>query len=364
MKLSIIILNYNVRYFLELCLKSVQAATKQLNAEIIVVDNYSTDDSCAMVKTLFPEITLIQNDVNYGFSKGNNIGVAKASGDYLCFLNPDTVVAEDTFEKLLEFAEQKRNLGILGCKLIDGSGNFLPESKRNIPKIGTAFKKLLGFSKHYYATQIEEHAIQKVDVLTGAFMILKRNVFHTIGGFDEQYFMYGEDIDLSYCSLKHGFENYYFGKTTVLHFKGESTIKDAIYAMRFFGAMKIFYTKHFKRNILLDLLVFLGIKCFKLSRRSSRGNQPRPQMYLLHSNKLNDNLQKVLNYKLILNKEGFAYQNDVQVIFDANYLKYKEIISQIEQHASKATFKILPNNTHFILGSNSSFGRGEILTFQ
>mgnify|MGYP000666354332 CR=1 FL=1 len=130
MKLSVVILNYNVSHFLELCLRSVEAAISNIDAEIIVVDNHSPDNSCEMIKQLFPNIKLIENKTNDGFSKGNNIGVQQAKGEYLCILNPDTVVAEDTFEIMLNFAETKSDLGILGCKLVDGSGQFLPESKQ------------------------------------------------------------------------------------------------------------------------------------------------------------------------------------------------------------------------------------------
>lgn len=340
------------------------AATRNLDAEIIVVDNNSPDDSCAMVKALFPEVILIDNEENFGFSKGNNIGVTKACGKYVCFLNPDTVVAEDTFQKVLEFAEQKRNLGILGCKLIDGSGKFLPESKRNFPSLGIALKKFLGFSEQYYASDINENDTKKVAVLTGAFMVLKKEVFHKIGGFDEAYFMYGEDIDLSYCSLKYGFENYYFGKTTILHFKGESTIKDAVYAMRFFDAMKIFYTKHFKRNRLLDFMVFCIINFFKLTRRPTRKKPKIPKHYLLHSNKLNKDLNWLLEHKTTLQKVGIDYNMDAQIIFNANYLSYQEIINKIENNTSNSTFKILPANANFILGSPKATNRGEVLTFR
>ena len=156
MKLSVIILNYNVKYFLELCLRSVETAISNIDAEIIVVDNNSEDGSCYMVKDLFPNVKLIENKENYGFSKGNNIGVSQAKGDYLCILNPDTVVAEDTFLKLLEFSENKIKLGIVGCKLINGRGEFLPESKRKIPYVNAAFKKLIGNTDDYYANNINE----------------------------------------------------------------------------------------------------------------------------------------------------------------------------------------------------------------
>jgi GT2 family glycosyltransferase len=173
-----------VRYFLELCLQSVEAAVAGLEAEIIVVDNNSKDESCAMIEEKFPKVKLIANKDNSGFSKGNNIGVAQAKGEYICILNPDTVVAEDTFRALLNFANKQNNLGIVGCKLIDGNGDFLPESKRNIPVPKIAIQKALGNAKNYYANHIKENEIAKADVFVGAFMLMKRKVYNQVNGFD------------------------------------------------------------------------------------------------------------------------------------------------------------------------------------
>ena len=245
MELSVVILNYNVKFFLELCLKSVEQSITSIDAEIIVVDNDSSDDSCDMVKQKFPSVTLISNKENVGFAKANNQGVKIAKGEYVCILNPDTVIAEDTFIKLLEFAKTKSDIGAIGCKLIDGSGKFLPESKRNVPVVKVALQKLFGNGKNYYANHLNENETGKVDVLVGAFMFLKRDVYIKVKGFDEDYFMYGEDIDLSYKLLQSGFQNYYFGETTCIHYKGESTAKDKKYTERFYKAMKLFYKKHF-----------------------------------------------------------------------------------------------------------------------
>ena len=209
MKLSVIILNYNVRYFLEACIKSVQAAIAGIDAEIIVIDNNSPDDSCDMMQLTFPEIQLIANTKNVGFAKANNQGVNIAKGEYICILNPDTIVAENTFAQLLTFAENKGNLGAIGCKLIDGSGAFLPESKRNIPTPKVSIKKILGNKNSGYYSNLDENKIGKVEILVGAFMLMKKSVYKAVAGFDEDYFMYGEDIDLSYKIIKAGFQNYY-----------------------------------------------------------------------------------------------------------------------------------------------------------
>ena len=196
MQLSVIILNYNVRYFLEQCVLSVQNALETIDGEIIVIDNNSPDDSCTIMKQRFPNVKLIQNSENVGFPKGNNIGVAQAKGKYICILNPDTVVAEDMFTKVLAFAQQQSDLGIVGCKLIDGAGNFLPESKRGVPTPWVAFTKITGLYKlfsgtfgKYYAQHLNENQTGKVDILVGAFMFLKRDLYLEVGGFDEDCFM-------------------------------------------------------------------------------------------------------------------------------------------------------------------------------
>ncbi|AUS04266.1 glycosyltransferase family 2 protein [Pseudotamlana carrageenivorans] len=367
MKLSVVILNYNVRHFLELCLKSVQAATVAIDSEIIVVDNNSEDDSCQMVKTLFPDVILIEEKTNGGFSKGNNIGVARAKGEYLCILNPDTVVAEDTFLELLEFSETKVDLGIVGCKLINGSGFFLPESKRNIPYVNVALKKICGHSKTYYANQISKEEIGEVEILVGAFMFLKREVYNKVGGFDEDYFMYGEDIDLSYKVLQAGYKNYYFGKTSVIHYKGESTLRDKNYARRFFGAMQIFYKKHFKSNAIFDFVVWIGIKFFYLLRKVPNVSKKQIQTYYFVSKTRNLSLEKILDRPVLLKSDLKTVETEVEVIFDGNFLSFKEIIQFIESSFSQnkvLTYKILPNNSEFIIGSDNGLARGEIISLK
>ncbi|MDG5492058.1 glycosyltransferase family 2 protein [Psychroserpens sp. SPM9] len=366
MKLSVVILNYNVRHFLELCLRSVEAATRHLEAEIIVVDNLSQDDSCAMVKRLFPEVLLIENSENYGFSKGNNIGVDQAKGDYVCILNPDTVVAEDTFEILLKFSEAQKKSGIVGCRLIDGQGKFLPESKRNIPKPGVAIKKMLGWSKSYYASHLDAKAIGPVSVFVGAFMLLPKAVYQKVNGFDEDYFMYGEDIDLSYKVSQAGYTNWYNGEVAIIHYKGESTLKDKTYAKRFYGAMQIFYNKHFKSNSVFDLLVWLGIKIMPLLQGDSKKEKQCIDDYRLVSLEMHIGLKSVLTTDLKLQSHLKNYEHNTEYILDNNQLSFKSIIQILSDTPKNcsATFKILPKNSNFIIGSNSSKSRGEVITFK
>lgn len=379
MKLSVIILNYNVRYFLEQCLISVQDAIQNLDAEIIVVDNNSYDDSCEMVKTRFPNVILIENTENSGFPKGNNIGVAQAQGDYLCILNPDTVVAEDTFTKVLAFAEKQSNLGIVGCKLIDGTGNFLPESKRGIPTPFVAFTKVTGlykisnFFNKYYAAHLSENQTGAVEILVGAFMVIKKETYLEVGGFDENCFMYSDDIDLSYMVLKTGKSNYYFHETSVVHYKGESTVRDGLYMKRFREAMDFFYKKHFRVSKGFDLFMKTGAFFFSIVKKSQAvDSKINPSHYILVSNdeKLALSVEKLLGKKVkriseasknTINSLLGAVKGTVEIIFDNNSLAYAEIIAAMEINKNQGfTFKILPKQSDFIIGSNSSNDRGEI----
>jgi len=384
MTLSVIILNYNVRYFLELCVLSVQKAIQNLDAEIIVIDNNSSDESCAMMKQLYPNIKLIENKENSGFPKGNNIAVKEAKGEYICILNPDTVVAEDTFEKVLAFAEKQKDLGIVGCKLIDGTGNFLPESKRGIPTPWVAFTKIFGLYKvfpesslfnKYYAQHLDENQTGRVDILVGAFMVMKRELYNELEGFDENCFMYADDIDLSYRALLSQKHNYYFHETTVIHYKGESTVKDATYMKHFREFMNFFYKKHFKQSVFFNLMARFGAFYFsvvKLFQAKPKAKFP-PEAYLLISDnesiriKLEHNLQKnvkraVLENGKIVFSQSFSEQQNAEVILDTHYLNFKEAIAFLETQKNKSfTFKLLPAQHDFIIGSNSSNEKGEVV---
>ncbi|PTX59013.1 GT2 family glycosyltransferase [Kordia periserrulae] len=367
MKLSVIILNYNVRYFLEACIRSVQAAIAEMDAEIIVVDNNSPDDSCEMMKTTFPNIQLIANNENVGFAKANNQAVKVANGEYVCILNPDTIVAEDTFTQLLTFAENTENLGSVGCKLVDGSGAFLPESKRNIPTPMVSVKKIMGSKNSGYYSELHKDEIGKVDILVGAFMLMKKAVYDSVGGFDEDYFMYGEDIDLSYKIKKAGFQNYYYGNTTVIHYKGESTLKDKTYAKRFYGAMQLFYKKHFKRNLLYDVAVTLGAKLIPLLSKGESKTLKEIQSYIFISDS-EERFKQIEN--VYREKKGVRVQNlghlfseiknkkHIEIVLDTHFVDYKTSIQIIEKQFGY--YKILPKNSTFILGSDSSKNRGEV----
>ena len=241
------------------------------SAEVFVVDNNSVDGSVAMVKEKFPWVQLIENKVNVGFSRANNQAIKKAKGEYVLLLNPDTVVEDDTFEKVIKFMDSHPDAGGLGVKMVDGSGRFLPESKRGLPTPSTAFYKMFGLSKlfphsktfsKYHLGYLDNNKIHKVDVLAGAFMLLRKSVLEKTGLLDESFFMYGEDIDLSYRITKAGYNNYYFPETRIIHYKGESTKKSSVnYVIVFYNAMVIFAKKHFtgKNARLLTMLINVAI---------------------------------------------------------------------------------------------------------
>lgn len=390
MQLSIVIVNYNVRYFLEQCLLSVQAALQGIEGEIIVVDNVSKDDSCKMVKEVFPDVVLIENTENVGFSKANNQGVAIAKGKYVLILNPDTVVVEDTFSKILYQAEQMPNLGILGVKLVDGTGKFLPESKRGLPTPKVSFNKMFGISSpekgKYYATHLSEEESGTIDILVGAFMLIERNKYLEVGGFDEDYFMYGEDIDLSYKMLKKAYKNYYYAKTQIIHYKGESTAKNAKYLNNFYGAMRIFYKKHFKLNIFYDFSMNMGIHFWKLikSFQVQKSQKPTtPSINILyigsenaifeglikHYSKSKVHLFAVCETRVISRYDDLEkIENEIkekkidEIIFDNQSNEFGKIMFYMTSLKDRGIkFKIHPKNTNFIIGSNDKDGKGEVV---
>ena len=282
MKLSVIIVNYNVEHFLEQALNSVFKALRNVEGEVFVVDNNSADGSLAMLASKFPQVHVIANKENVGFAKANNQAIRISQGEYVLLLNPDTVVEEDTFEKCIRFMDETPDAGGLGVKMVNGKGEFLPESKRGIPLPSVAFYKLFGLSKlfpnsrkfgSYHLTYLSNDEIHSVEVLAGAFMMLRKSVLDEIGLLDEDYFMYGEDIDLSYRILKGGYKNYYFPETRIIHYKGESTKTGSLnYVHVFYKAMQIFAKKHFSQknarlyNVLINCAIWFRASLAALKR--------------------------------------------------------------------------------------------------
>lgn len=255
MKLSVIIVNYNVKHFLEQCLNSVRKATQHVDAEVWMVDNNSVDQSVEMVREKFPEVLVIANKDNPGFSVANNQAIRKSKGEYVLLLNPDTIVEEMTFKKVVDFMDQHEDAGGLGVKMVDGNGNFLPESKRGLPTPAVAFYKIFGLASifpkskifgKYHLGYLDKEETNEIEVLSGAFMLMRKKTLDKVGLLDETFFMYGEDIDLSYRITLGGYKNYYFPETRIIHYKGESTKKASVsYVFTFYQAMVIFAKKHF-----------------------------------------------------------------------------------------------------------------------
>ena len=319
MQLSVIIVNYNVKYFLEQCLCSVIKACKNITAEIIVVDNNSTDGSRDFLIQRFPAVNFIWNSVNVGFAKANNQALANAKGEYVLFLNPDTIVPEDCFENCIRFFQSKQQAGALGVRMIDGSGKFLKESKRAFPSPLTSLYKLTGLTKlfprsrvfgKYHLGHLSEKENHEVDVLAGAFMMLSKPVLEKVQGFDDTFFMYGEDIDFSWRIQEAGFKNYYFPQTTIIHFKGESAQKDVpAYIHRFYEAMQLFVKKHYRHRRGIKLLMKPAIHVSKL------------MAYLLYYSK------KILSRKKIMKPE----ERETIVVADQQY--FNEMIGLIKHAA-------------------------------
>ncbi|MCB2221959.1 MAG: glycosyltransferase family 2 protein [Bacteroidetes bacterium] len=286
MKLSIVIVNYNVKYFLEQCLHSVRKAIEGLEAEVLIVDNNSVDGSVEMLHEKFPEFNTLANDENLGFSKANNLAIKQSKGEFILLLNPDTVVEDDTFRKIIDFMDSHPDAGGLGVKMVDGKGVFLPESKRGLPTPWVAFYKIFGLSRlfpkskvfgKYHLGYLDKNQTSEVEILSGAFMLLRKTVLDTIGYLDETFFMYGEDIDLSYRIIKAGYKNYYFPETRIIHYKGESTKKSSInYVLVFYNAMIIFARKHFSTqnarslSFLINLAIYFRAFLAILNRFFSR----------------------------------------------------------------------------------------------
>lgn len=255
---------------MEVCLHSVLRATNGMQAEVIVVDNSSVDDSCQMVREQFPEVVLIENKDNKGFSKANNQGVAIAKGEYILFLNPDTVVPEDCLKALTGYMDEHPEAGSIGPRIIDGKGVYAPDGKKSFPSLSVAIFKTTGINKvfkkspyfnKYYAVHIGEYETAPVDVLSGCCMMVRTNVLSEIGGaFDEDYFMYCEDVDLAYRIQQAGYQNIYYPETTIIHYKGESTRKATLSYVRIFNeALSLFVKKHYSKQNARMFILFINI---------------------------------------------------------------------------------------------------------
>jgi GT2 family glycosyltransferase len=255
-KLSVIIVSYNVKYFLRQCLQSVERALQGIEGEVWVVDNASVDGSVEMVQSEFPWVQLISNNTNVGFAKANNQAIRQARGRYILLLNPDTIVQEDTFHKVLDFFAGHPEAGAVGVKIIDGRGQFAYDSRRDFPSGWNIFTKITGLYRlwpksrllgGYHLTYASENVTMPVPVLLGAFMCMPKKILDEVGLLDERFFMYAEDIDLCYRITRAGYVNYYLPTTQIIHFKGESTkLHSLSYVLAFYKASLQFIQKHYR----------------------------------------------------------------------------------------------------------------------
>lgn len=268
-ELSVIIVNYNVKAFLQNCLLSIKKATEKISTEIIVIDNASDDGSIELVKKNFPEVNLIESKQNLGFSKANNLGLKISKGKYICLINPDTIVEEDTFLELVNFMNTQPEVGLAGCKILNPDGTFQLACRRSFPTPWVAFTKIVGLSKlfpksklfaRYNLTYLDENKSYEVDAVSGSFMFLRREIYDKIGGLDETFFMYGEDLDFCFRVKKAGYKVYYVHSTKIIHFKGESTKRSNIDELKhFYDAMRLFVRKHFSSSWIVEALLRFAI---------------------------------------------------------------------------------------------------------
>jgi len=253
MELSVIIVNFNAGEYLRKCLNSVITAAEKIDHEVFVVDNNSSDGSVEMIGNEFPSVKLIPNKINSGFSAANNQAIRQSTGQFVLILNPDTIVESDTFSKCIEFMNNHPDAGAIGINMSDGEGNYLPESKRAFPSLSAAFFKISGWAylfpkskllNRYYLPQVDYNETSPTEVISGAFMFIRRKALDSSGLFDEDFFMYGEDIDLSYRLMQTGFKNYYFPEVKIIHFKGKCTSTDNYKdVINFYNAMRIYVGK-------------------------------------------------------------------------------------------------------------------------
>lgn len=349
MKVSIVIVSYNAPYHLQLCLDSCLKALLKIEGEIIVVDNNSTNRLIDLFKNDFPEVRFILNSENIGFAKANNLGVEHARGEYVLILNPDTFLPENFFTEVINLYEVQDRIGFLGVRLIDAAGNFHPESKRNIPTAYNSFSKL--FSRitsskknNYYKVEVDEFETAEVEILVGCCMFALKSIYVEVGGFDPCYFMYGEDIDLSFSAEKAGYNNFYHGKVTVLHYKGESTKRDKKYYKVFFNAMKIFLKKYYRENPFEYTVLLMGIKlkyylsmmqyCMKKKLKTEECLPLKNELYWLSESSELDN--KTLGENIVLSTNKFSYH---------------EILTILTQHnSSQKSFYIQSEKRDFVIG--------------
>lgn len=366
MKLSVIIVNYNVKYFLEQCLFSVNKALESINAEIWVVDNQSTDNSYAYLHKKFPQVKFILNSQNLGFARANNQALENARGEYVLFLNPDTILPEDCLSKSLQFIASQQGAGAMGIRMIDGAGRYLKESKRGFPTPWVALCKMSGLTRlfpasslfaKYYLGHLPAGQDHRVEALSGAFMLVKRSILEKTGGFDERFFMYAEDIDLSFRIHKAGYQNYYFSGSTIIHFKGESTKKDKRYVKLFYNAMKLFVEKHYQglstRLLAAVLQAGIGLRALVAGVAETKFAEQESEIPSFFSAVGDEASIRELAGSLEIRPDTAH-----RIYCTGQQFSYRQAIQKIESCNNKASFYVHGAGSGSVVGSGSSKTRG------
>ena len=347
MKLSVVIVNYNVCHYIEQCIYSVQKATCDMDCEIFVVDNHSADGSVDYLKQRFgSQINLIECNHNGGFAKANNLAIRQSKGEYVLLLNPDTFVGEDCLKMVVDFMDEHPKAGGAGVMMHNADGTVARESRRGLPTPFVSLLKMLGFTQHYYMSHLSWNEPGRIDVISGAFFMLRREALNNVGFLDEDFFMYGEDIDLSYRLLKGGYENWYV-PANVVHYKGESTQKTSYrYVHVFYQAMLIFFRKHYGH---LTFLVTLPIKLaiyframmalammanWRLRKYMGLVNRVVSPIYVLKGGSaMKKSCEEILTRKGLSYKKDFVDKNNVCIVYDADTFSYEDIIRLAKENA-------------------------------
>lgn len=393
MDLSVIIVSFNVRYFLEQCLHSVERALAGMEGEVIVLDNLSADGSLDYLRPRFPHVRFISTGSNLGFAAASNRGLSEARGRYILFLNPDTIIPEDSLVSALRFFREHPDCGGLGSGMVDGSGHFLPESKRNIPSPLHSLFQLTGISRllprsslfsGYHATHVSDRNWGRVDVLSGAFLMAEKNLLDQIGGFDESFFLYGEDIDLSYRIMQAGYNNYYDGRSPIIHFKGESSSRrNSKQIHNFFGAMRIFVRKHyhpFAAFLLMPAIAaakWMARTAILFSRPQKEiGSRIRLMIYSVgNTEQWNDFKKLTVRSDLLLESlscmdmekaalhlsQSRGKISDKALLFNTGSIHVKEIIELIQKYPGRMHYLFRMDGADAVVGSHSRTHRGIVI---
>ena len=357
MKISVIIVSYHAAGFLEQTLFSLIKATGNHNVEIIVSDNSSDNEIENLITSRFSGVRYIYNENNPGYAKANNRGYQLSTGELILFLNPDTIVPEDFFDKILSFFQSHAQIGAAGVKMIDGGGNFLPESKRNIPGLWNSFTKSTGLSyvfprskifSGYYRNDILEDANGEIEVLSGACFFVRKEVLIKTGGFDERFFMYAEDIDLSYRILKEGYKIFYLGDISIIHFKGESSKKDKTYFSRFYGAMDLFVEKHYPPVaaffLKLSIKIRAGFSGIKITQK------PKDFQNKLNYKFIGDVDSAEEARKILNNERNNSGETNVIVLCEGKNFSFKDLIDKMIENPGQK-FLIHAKSSASVAGS-------------